>query len=615
MKKNIYIIFVISLFVCTTLHSENKDIKHLSILQRLIDNSLAYDSIAPMDSVIAWGEQIAPILEKENQNESFFRIKKLLVHTYSLRGDIGQAIDEARRMYEKAEAMNYRLGLALSSSAIGDAYYCSNMPKEAIDSYKEAIRNPIPPSKNNFYKETTLLQLISILIQEGNMDEATYYRKILHGSEAIYTNNTLRFFTLATDVSYFIRTNDLQNARLSLLKAEQIYNAENQPYYRIPYRYIQGLYNEATGNYKLALQYYDDILNSITKKLQSITYLQVVYAKANLLIEMGNKVNAARLYEEISVITDSIVSPSYAHRINNLRASYQENRMMVENKAEFNKIFMGGISIGIVILGIIIYLALHILKQNKEIAQSKVKLEQSKSEAENAMQTKSLFLSNMSHEIRTPLTALSGFSNLLTEQGLDAETRRQCGEIIQQNSDLLLKLINDVLDLSNLETKNMEFSFNTFDAIAICNNVIDTVNKVKQTQAEVRFNTSLDSLKLHTDDSRLQQLLINLLINATKFTPQGSIILELELQSDKVALFSVTDTGCGIPLEKQSKIFNRFEKLNEGDQGTGLGLSICQLIIERIGGKIWIDSTYTNGCRFYFTHPVNPEDNRKEEQA
>lgn len=615
MKKNISIIFVISLFVCTTLHSENKDIKHLSILQRLIDNSLAYDSIAPMDSVIAWGEQIAPILEKENQNESFFRIKKLLVHTYSLRGDIGQAIDEARRMYEKAEAMNYRLGLVLSSSAIGDAYYCSNMPKEAIDSYKEAIRNPIPPSKNNFYKETALLQLISILIQEGNMDEATYYRKILHESEAIYTNNTLRFFTLATDVSYFIRTNDLQNARLSLLKAEQIYNAENQPYYRIPYLYIQGLYNEATGNYKLALQYYDDILNSITKKLQSITYLQVAYAKANLLIEMGNKVNAARLYEEISVIPDSIVSPSYAHRINNLRASYQENRMMVENKAEFNNIFMGGISIGIVILAIIIYLALHILKQNKEIAQSKVKLEQSKSEAENAMQTKSLFLSNMSHEIRTPLTALSGFSNLLTEQGLDAETRRQCGEIIQQNSDLLLKLINDVLDLSNLETKNMEFSFNTFDAIAICNNVIDTVNKVKQTQAEVRFNTSLDSLKLYTDDSRLQQLLINLLINATKFTPQGSIILQLELQSDKVALFSVTDTGCGIPLEKQSKIFNRFEKLNEGDQGTGLGLSICQLIIERIGGKIWIDSTYTNGCRFYFTHPVNPEDNRKEEQA
>ena len=133
----------------------------------------------------------------------------------------------------------------------------------------------------------------------------------------------------------------------------------------------------------------------------------------------------------------------------------------------------------------------------------------------------------------------------------------------------------------------MKFNFTYCDAIAICNNVIDTVNKVKQTQAELRFNTSLASLKLYTDDSRLQQLLINLLINATKFTPQGSITLEVRQESEEFALFSVTDTGCGIPLEKQSSIFNRFEKLNEGAQGTGLGLSICQLIIERIGGSIW----------------------------
>ena len=615
MKKYIYILFFFNLFLCTTLHSENKEIRHLSTLQRLMDNNIAYDSIAPIDSVIVWGEQITPILEKENQTELFFRIKKLLVHIYSLRGDIGQAIDEARRMYEKAETMNYRLGIALSSSAIGDAYYCSNMPKEAIGSYKEAIRNPLPPSKNNYHKETTLLQLISILMREGNMEEAEYYRKMLHESEAIDTNTTVRLFTFVTDVSYYIRKNDLQNARLNLLKVEQIYNADKQPYYRIPYFYIQGMYNEMKGNNELALQYYDKILKNIQRKLQSISYLQIAYAKANLLIKMGNKEKAARIYEEISVITDSIVSPSYSHRINNLRVSYQENRMKVENKAEFNQIFMGGISIGVVILVIIIYLALHILKQNKKIAESKVRLEQSKLDAENAMQTKSLFLSNMSHEIRTPLTALSGFSNLLTEPGLDEETRRQCGDIIQQNSDLLLKLINDVLDLSNLETKNMEFSFNTFDAIAICNNVIDTVNKVKQTQAEVRFITTLDSLKLYTDDSRLQQLLINLLINATKFTPQGTITLELELQSESVALFSVTDTGCGIPLEKQSNIFNRFEKLNEGDQGTGLGLSICQLIIERIGGKIWIDSTYTDGCRFYFTHPVKSTDNRKEEKV
>ena len=176
----------------------------------------------------------------------------------------------------------------------------------------------------------------------------------------------------------------------------------------------------------------------------------------------------------------------------------------------------------------------------------------------------------MSHEIRTPLNALSGFSSILTEESIDNETRKQCSDIIQQNSELLLKLINDVIDLSSLEVGKMKFKYERCDAVAICRNVIDMVEKIKQTNANVRFSTSLHSLELTTDNARLQQLLINLLINATKFTPQGSITMELEKQTEDIALFSVTDTGCGISPENQNKIFNRFEKLNENAQGTGL---------------------------------------------
>ena len=616
MKRNIYILFAISLLIrMLPLHSANSDTEHLSTLKRLIDSNIAYDSLAPMDSVIVWGQQISPILEKDNKMELSFSIRQLVVYLYSLRGDIGNAIDEAREMYEKAETIKYDFGMALSSAAIGDAYFCSNMPEEAIASYKEAIRHPAASPENNYYKEMTILKLIQTLILKERTQEAEKYRKMLSESKSIHSNQTLQFLTLATDVSYYIQKNELPNAHNCLLQAEQIYLSDKQPYYSTTYNYMHGRYNAAIGKHTLALQYYDNILTDIRQKMQSIIYLQIAYIKANLLIEMDHKKEAARLYEEISMITDSVIAPSYAHRINNLRASYEENRMKVENKAEFNRIFLGGIVIGIIVLGVMIYLVIHIVKQNKKIAESKIRMEQSRLNAENAMQSKSLFLSNMSHEIRTPLSALSGFSSLLTEQALDEETRRQCGDIIQQNSDLLLKLINDVIDLSNLEIGNMKFNFNYCDAIAICNNVIDTVNKVKQTQAELRFNTSLPSLKLYTDDSRLQQLLINLLINATKFTPQGNITLEVQQESKDFALFSVTDTGCGIPLEKQSSIFNRFEKLNEGAQGTGLGLSICQLIIERIGGKIWIDPNYTTGCRFYFTHPINPTKQGKEAQS
>ena len=236
-------------------------------------------------------------------------------------------------------------------------------------------------------------------------------------------------------------------------------------------------------------------------------------------------------------------------------------------------------------------------QQQKELKAARIK-------AEESDRLKSAFLANMSHEIRTPLNALSGFSSLLTEENLDNETRRQCNEVILQNSELLLKLINDVIDLSSLEFGKIQFCINKYNVVNICRNVIDTVSKIKQTQAAICFITELESMDIETDDARLQQVLINLLINATKFTSQGSIILELRKQSEQELLFSVTDTGCGIPKEKQAAIFRRFEKLNENAQGSGLGLSICQLIIEHIGGKIWIDSDYTGGSRFFFTHPI-----------
>ena len=164
-----------------------------------------------------------------------------------------------------------------------------------------------------------------------------------------------------------------------------------------------------------------------------------------------------------------------------------------------------------------------------------------------------------------------------------------------------------MIDLSSLEFGKLQFCIAQHDAVSICRNVIDTVNKEKQTQAELTFTTELEEMPIETDDSRLQQVLIILLINATKFTPQGSIVLKLEKETNDTVLFTVTDTGCGIPKDKQATNFLRFEKLNEYAQGTGLGLSICKLIVHKWKGSIWIDPDYTGGARFVFSHPLNIE--------
>lgn len=221
MKKIIYIISLINLFGSLLLSSQPNDTDHLFALRRLIDKNIGYDSSIPPDSVIVWGQQISPMLERDNQIELYFQLKLWMVHLYSLNGDIGPAIDEARQMYEKAEAMNYDLGIALSSAAIGDAYYCSNMPANAIESYREAISYPVSSSINNDYKDMFMLRLISFLIEEGQMEEATFYRFKLSKSETIRNNKALQLFSLTNDVNYYIRINELTKACESFEKADR----------------------------------------------------------------------------------------------------------------------------------------------------------------------------------------------------------------------------------------------------------------------------------------------------------------------------------------------------------------------------------------------------------
>ena len=241
-----------------------------------------------------------------------------------------------------------------------------------------------------------------------------------------------------------------------------------------------------------------------------------------------------------------------------------------------------------------------------ELKETEAMLIEAKEKAETADRLKSAFLANMSHEIRTPLNAIVGFSAVLTDEdeSFDDESRREFSEIIKVNSFQLLKLINDILDFSDFENDNITFNIRTHDAVKLCNEVVETVMASRKLEVEMRFDTDLSVLMLDTDDARLRQVLINLLVNAAKFTEQGSIVLELKMADADTALFSVTDTGCGIPPEKQHLIFERFEKLNDFVQGSGLGLSICQLIVKYMNGKLWVDSGYTRGARFCFTHPL-----------
>lgn len=234
--------------------------------------------------------------------------------------------------------------------------------------------------------------------------------------------------------------------------------------------------------------------------------------------------------------------------------------------------------------------------------------EEARKRAEGANHMKNAFVANMSHEIRTPLNAIIGFSSLLVDMYANEDTtQKEFADVIRKNSDALLHVVDDVLDVARLETERPAFAMEECDVIVLCQGIVDSMRLLPQARSiHLSFSPMETNYTLYTDPQRLQQILKNLLHNALKFTPQGgSVSLALHLDSEhRQLLFSVSDTGCGIPAGMRERIFERFAKVDEFVQGTGLGLTICRMIIRHLGGDIWVDPDYTGGTRFIFTHPL-----------
>ena len=240
------------------------------------------------------------------------------------------------------------------------------------------------------------------------------------------------------------------------------------------------------------------------------------------------------------------------------------------------------------------------ITQLKETEQMLIK---AKEKAEEADRLKSAFLANMSHEIRTPLNAIVGFSSML-EEAEDQEEKHQYITIIEDNNKLLLQLISDILDLSKIEAGTFDIIPERVNAKQLCNDLFQAMQMKTSPQVELRLKDNLPELTFTSDKNRLYQVLLNFVTNALKFTSEGNITIDYQIDGNEVK-FSVQDTGMGIEPEKQEAIFTRFVKLNSFIPGTGLGLPICQSIVTQLGGKIGVESEPGKGSCFWFTHPIN----------
>lgn len=245
------------------------------------------------------------------------------------------------------------------------------------------------------------------------------------------------------------------------------------------------------------------------------------------------------------------------------------------------------------------------MKQTKILRANEKELIDAKERAEESERLKSAFLANMSHEIRTPLNAIVGFSNLICEGNLSKEESSQYISIVTDNSNMLLNLISDILDLSRLESDKSTFNYTEEEASHLCYEAMNSIEMLKKKELEYIVAPGKNPFVFKTDKRRIMQVLINFLSNANKFTKTGSITLSYEVDEDRKCIsFAVTDTGCGIPESQTASVFQRFIKLDEFKQGTGLGLSICKQIANKMGGTLYVDNAYKDGARFVYSQPL-----------
>jgi len=568
-------------------------------------NSLGFDYLTREECDSLNADGLLSQLDESQRYYTYFELERILIKSSLFRGEIRMAIAQSDQMYSKARALAYPFGNALALNAMGEVYSYTGRLREAGTAYEESLRLLDGMDGEDVHIRMLLVELIDYNLRIRNVNGASRYLARLN----LYPEDRLSPLELAmrhiSNASCQLFKGDLKAASHCLVQIGQL-ETQLIPEIRQYLLIIDARYLVATGEHEAALTAYNDFLQTEYARINHNIYKEALLEKADLLVKMGNKEEAYGQYGKVFSYIKTSFEKNYPKEIDRLCTRFQADQLAYQNERDrivSMRFYLAGIIVSVLFL---IFLLVLGWKKIFRLKRSQMRQEAMKEKAVQAIQRKNMFLSNMSHEVRTPLNAIVGFSAVLTDEdeSFDDESRREFSEIIKVNSFQLLKLINDILDFSDFENDNITFNIRTHDAVKLCNEVVETVMASRKLEVEMRFDTDLSVLMLDTDDARLRQVLINLLVNATKFTEQGSIVLELKMADAGTALFSVTDTGCGIPPEKQHLIFERFEKLNECVQGSGLGLSICQLIVKYMNGKLWVDSGYTRGARFCFTHPL-----------
>lgn len=589
------------------------------------DTSLVYDAILNMGRFYYNNGRLASlndllsrmntVIGKKNvRPDIYYDIEAYICQANLWRGNYGAAMDSALVSYNRAREEQQEYGIICSAESLGLLYQYLRKDSDAVDVFKEGLFLLEKSEGRTGYKIQYLSNIIECLLRLDRLEEARRYierdEKLLDEwkKEGERLNIEYPIATSSWQLNIYkadleIRSGNAVMARTHLDKAQIYEKTETDGYVEYLSNYVKARYYKLIKNYAEALRYINIVV-------ENDEYEETLLLKSELLELASDPAGALAVYKRLLEITNDKNEKTFTNQLNRFRSLYDLNKQELQSKeielqdmkleAKNKQLFLLSILLLFLIgMSYVLYrLFLH-QRHLKEV------IEKEKEEAERANASKSAFIANISHEIRTPMNAIVGFSQLLVADDYSEEERNLFSETIRNNSDLLLNLINDVLDLSRMEAGNMKFVIKVADLKTSVEGALRSVEHRVHPGVKLLLDCPYESFGLNTDQLRLEQLLINLLSNAAKFTEKGHIELQVRVEEEQSQVrFMVTDTGCGIAPEMQNVIFERFEKLNEYAQGTGLGLSICRLIAARLQGTIYLDANYTEGARFVFIHPI-----------
>lgn len=575
------------------------------------------------DSINHYVEIVKDFAKKTNQPKYYyFAWSKRLINYYIKQHQNNIALYEANKMMQEAEQEQYMDGIANAYNVLSSIYQLKRLYSLAIDNKKKEIEITLEYGLDKYNLSTTYSMLGGLYSLTGKTDEAL---ECLNKSATCIYSSTQEFYYYVRLAQYYLLINDNAQAWDYLKKAKDLSNAKKEVQKNLQeYAGVLKQYYIATKQYEKALEVQDHIISVYHQNDKN--YIEDILNRAAIYYEMGDLSQAAQYYNKYYTLNDSaqisnenITAGEFAAMLGverlNLEKSELQQQMQQRDLANKQRIII--FLIALLSLGFIIFYREHLLngrlrisqkrlsEKNNELLCSQEELKYAKEQAEDGSRMKSEFIQNMSHEIRTPLNSIVGFSQILSSYFSDNDDTKEYAHITEQNSTSLLQLVNDVLDLSYLDGEREIPAQSIAEITGVCQTCIDQVRSKLKPDVQLIFTPERENFTMQTNPDRISQILMNLLQNAAKFTQEGSVTLTYHIrEEEKVILFSVTDTGIGIPADKQEAVFERFTKLDSFVPGTGLGLSISRLIAEKMGGSLLIDSTYTTGCRFILTLPL-----------